>query len=182
MRRARPDATPPPRPARRLTALTGSADKFPTFEIRGRKLRNPKLPEASFDCVAIMGNSFGYFSNQHDDEKVLASVGRLLRHRRDRDPDPAGAIEEAQECHRAEVEAAAAEEGAGADEAAIRQRLDPHSQLVGQCAVLDPDLAGGVEAPGVARRATFFGQAFPSHSTQSSHSDAGGYWLIRPSG
>ncbi|MEZ5850255.1 MAG: methyltransferase domain-containing protein [Hyphomicrobiaceae bacterium] len=41
--------------------------------------RNPKLPEASFDCVAIMGNSFGYFSNQHDDEKVLASVGRLLR-------------------------------------------------------------------------------------------------------
>ena len=31
--------------ARRLTALTGSADKFPTFEIRGRKLRNPKLPE-----------------------------------------------------------------------------------------------------------------------------------------
>jgi len=33
--------------------------------------RNPRLPETSFDCVAIMGNSFGYFSNKQDDEKVL---------------------------------------------------------------------------------------------------------------
>jgi len=41
--------------------------------------RNPRLPDASFDCVAIMGNSFGYFSNQQDDEKVLATVGKLLR-------------------------------------------------------------------------------------------------------
>ena len=31
--------------AKRLSALTGSADKFPTFEICGRKLRNPTLPE-----------------------------------------------------------------------------------------------------------------------------------------
>lgn len=31
--------------AHRLTALVGSADKFPTFEIKGRKLRNPKLPD-----------------------------------------------------------------------------------------------------------------------------------------
>lgn len=31
--------------ARRLVALTGSASKFPTFEIAGRKLRNPVLPE-----------------------------------------------------------------------------------------------------------------------------------------
>ena len=29
----------------RLTVLTGDATKFPTFEIKGRKLRNPKLPE-----------------------------------------------------------------------------------------------------------------------------------------
>jgi predicted GNAT family acetyltransferase len=29
--------------ARRLVVLTGSADKFPTFEIKGRKVRNPKL-------------------------------------------------------------------------------------------------------------------------------------------
>lgn len=31
--------------AKRLVALTGSADKFPAFEISGRKLRNPMLPE-----------------------------------------------------------------------------------------------------------------------------------------
>jgi len=41
--------------------------------------RNPRLPETSFDCVAIMGNSFGYFSNKTDDEKVLTTVGKLLR-------------------------------------------------------------------------------------------------------
>lgn len=31
--------------AKRLSALTGSADKFPTFEIKGRKLRNPTMRE-----------------------------------------------------------------------------------------------------------------------------------------
>ncbi len=41
--------------------------------------RNPRLPENSFDCVAIMGNSFGYFSNKQDDEKVLSAVGKILR-------------------------------------------------------------------------------------------------------
>ncbi len=41
--------------------------------------RNPRVPETSIDCVAIMGNSFGYFSNKQDDEKVLASVGKILR-------------------------------------------------------------------------------------------------------
>ncbi len=41
--------------------------------------RNPKLAENSFDCVAIMGNSFGYFSNKLDDEKVLTTVGKILR-------------------------------------------------------------------------------------------------------
>lgn len=41
--------------------------------------RNPRLAESSFDCVAIMGNSFGYFSNKQDDEKVLYTVGKLLR-------------------------------------------------------------------------------------------------------
>ncbi|MEZ5856967.1 MAG: methyltransferase domain-containing protein [Hyphomicrobiaceae bacterium] len=39
--------------------------------------RNPRLNESSFDCVAIMGNSFGYFSNKQDDEKVLTTVGSL---------------------------------------------------------------------------------------------------------
>ncbi len=41
--------------------------------------RNPRLPDSSFDCVAIMGNSFGYFSNKQDDERVLATVGKILR-------------------------------------------------------------------------------------------------------
>lgn len=41
--------------------------------------RNPRLPEGSFDCVAIMGNSFGYFSNKQDDERVLSTVGKILR-------------------------------------------------------------------------------------------------------
>ena len=41
--------------------------------------RNPRLPENSLDCVCIMGNSFGYFSNKQDDEKVLSSVGKMLR-------------------------------------------------------------------------------------------------------
>ncbi len=41
--------------------------------------RNPRLVENTFDCVAIMGNSFGYFSNKTDDEKVLTSVGKILR-------------------------------------------------------------------------------------------------------
>jgi D-alanine-D-alanine ligase len=41
--------------------------------------RNPRLAENSIDCVCIMGNSFGYFSDKQDDEKVLASVAKLLR-------------------------------------------------------------------------------------------------------
>jgi D-alanine-D-alanine ligase len=41
--------------------------------------RNPRLAESSIDCVCIMGNSFGYFSDKQDDEKVLASVAKLLR-------------------------------------------------------------------------------------------------------
>ena len=41
--------------------------------------RNPRLAENSTDCVAIMGNSFGYFSNKQDDEKVLTAVGKILR-------------------------------------------------------------------------------------------------------
>ena len=41
--------------------------------------RNPRIADSSFDCVAIMGNSFGYFSNKKDDEKVLTAVGKILR-------------------------------------------------------------------------------------------------------
>jgi D-alanine-D-alanine ligase len=41
--------------------------------------RNPRLPDNSFDCVAIMGSSFGHFSNKQDGEKVLAAAGKMLR-------------------------------------------------------------------------------------------------------
>ncbi|MDX2288073.1 MAG: methyltransferase domain-containing protein [Hyphomicrobiaceae bacterium] len=41
--------------------------------------RNPRVAEQTFDIVAIMGNSFGYFSNQSDDAKVLAAVAKILR-------------------------------------------------------------------------------------------------------
>ena len=41
--------------------------------------RTPRLPEDSVDCVCVMGNSFGYFSDKQDDEKVLKSIGKILR-------------------------------------------------------------------------------------------------------
>lgn len=41
--------------------------------------RTPRLPDGTFDCVCVMGNSFGYFSNKQDDEKVLRAIGKVLR-------------------------------------------------------------------------------------------------------
>lgn len=41
--------------------------------------RKFSVPESSFDCVVIMGNSFGYFDREEDDLDVLASVKRALR-------------------------------------------------------------------------------------------------------
>ncbi|PKK88494.1 MAG: D-alanine--D-alanine ligase [Candidatus Wallbacteria bacterium HGW-Wallbacteria-1] len=35
--------------------------------------------DAPFDCVTIMGNSFGYFEHARDDEAVLKNVGAFLR-------------------------------------------------------------------------------------------------------
>src|SRR5690606_7482547 len=40
--------------------------------------RNPRLPESTFACVAIMGNSRGYFSNQKVDAQVRMAVGQIL--------------------------------------------------------------------------------------------------------
>jgi len=62
----------------RLARKRAQAEGLPVVFKEG-DARNPRLNEASFDCVAIMGNSFGYFSNPKDDEKVLATVGKLLR-------------------------------------------------------------------------------------------------------
>ena len=41
--------------------------------------RKFRVPESSFDVVCLMGNSFGYFEREEDDELVLASVKRGLR-------------------------------------------------------------------------------------------------------
>jgi len=41
--------------------------------------RRFRLPAASFDCVTILGNSFGYFERDTDDLAVLDSVARVLR-------------------------------------------------------------------------------------------------------
>lgn len=37
------------------------------------------LPENAFDCVAVMGNSFGYFDQKNDDLKLVESAKRVLR-------------------------------------------------------------------------------------------------------
>lgn len=41
--------------------------------------RKFRLPESSFDCVILMGNSFGYFDREEDDTHVLEAVKRVLR-------------------------------------------------------------------------------------------------------
>ncbi|HUU83716.1 MAG TPA: methyltransferase domain-containing protein [Phycisphaerae bacterium] len=43
--------------------------------------RRFRLPESSFDCVAVLGNSFGYFEQEADDAAVLESIKRVLRSR-----------------------------------------------------------------------------------------------------
>ena len=41
--------------------------------------RKFRLPAESFDCVTLMGNSFGYFERIEDDLKVLDSIWRVLK-------------------------------------------------------------------------------------------------------
>lgn len=41
--------------------------------------RKVHLPENSYDCVIMMGNSFGYFESADDDARVLESVKHVLR-------------------------------------------------------------------------------------------------------
>ncbi|MBN2211214.1 MAG: methyltransferase domain-containing protein [Sedimentisphaerales bacterium] len=40
--------------------------------------RKFRFPESSFQCVAIMGNSFGYFEREEDDLTVLETVKKVL--------------------------------------------------------------------------------------------------------
>ena len=42
-------------------------------------VRNRRFQEYSFDCITLMGNSFGYFEQQDDDIQVLKNIFRLLK-------------------------------------------------------------------------------------------------------
>lgn len=41
--------------------------------------RKFRLPSDSFNCVSLLGNSFGYFDNEEDDLSILRSVQRVLK-------------------------------------------------------------------------------------------------------
>ncbi|MGE0652413.1 MAG: methyltransferase domain-containing protein [Alphaproteobacteria bacterium] len=41
--------------------------------------RQVRLPEASFDAVLILGNSFGYFERPEDDAEVFSAIRRITR-------------------------------------------------------------------------------------------------------
>jgi D-alanine-D-alanine ligase len=43
--------------------------------------RRLRLPPNSFDCVVVLGNSFGYFEREEDDVAVLKAILRVLRSR-----------------------------------------------------------------------------------------------------
>jgi len=43
--------------------------------------RKFRLPADSFHCVALLGNSFGYFEHEEDDRRVLEAIKRVLRSR-----------------------------------------------------------------------------------------------------
>jgi len=41
--------------------------------------RNVRLPAHNYDCVYLMGNSFGYFEKEDDDANVLKSIKKILK-------------------------------------------------------------------------------------------------------
>lgn len=59
---------------KRATFLDTKAPRF--SEGDARRIRHSK---ESFDCVFIMGNSFGYFEKEEDDHRVMQEVNRILK-------------------------------------------------------------------------------------------------------
>ena len=49
-----------------------------TIFFREGDARKVRIPENSFHCVALMGNSFGYFDRKEDDALVLEAVKKVL--------------------------------------------------------------------------------------------------------
>lgn len=41
--------------------------------------RQFRIADSTFDCVAVMGNSFGYFDNVEDDQRVVGRIKKALR-------------------------------------------------------------------------------------------------------
>ncbi len=67
--------------SRYLVSLARRRARAGALDVRFKEgdARKFSVPESSFDCVLILGNSFGYFDREEDDLDVLASVKRALR-------------------------------------------------------------------------------------------------------
>lgn len=67
--------------SRALIRLARSRARSEGLDVRFREgdARKFRLPPNSFDCVTILGNSFGYFDRSDDDLAVLKAVARVLR-------------------------------------------------------------------------------------------------------
>ncbi|HEY5657176.1 MAG TPA: methyltransferase domain-containing protein, partial [Myxococcota bacterium] len=67
--------------SRYLIRLARSRARRESLDVRFHEgdARRFRLPANSFDCVAILGNSFGYFERDEDDLAVLTSARRVLR-------------------------------------------------------------------------------------------------------
>lgn len=66
--------------SRTLIRLARSRARKEGLDVRFHEgdARRFRLPRASFDCVAILGNSFGYFEQESDDLDILHAAGRVL--------------------------------------------------------------------------------------------------------
>ncbi|MBI5618591.1 MAG: methyltransferase domain-containing protein [Gammaproteobacteria bacterium] len=69
--------------SRFLVSLARKRARALALEVKFREgdARKFSVPESSFDCCIVMGNSFGYFDREEDDLDVLAAVKRALRSR-----------------------------------------------------------------------------------------------------
>ena len=67
--------------SRYLIRLARRRAKAENLETRFREgdARKFALPQSTFDCVLLMGNSFGYFDQEEDDLAVLTAISRTLR-------------------------------------------------------------------------------------------------------
>lgn len=67
--------------SRYLIRLARRRAKMSALDIQFKEgdARRFSLPESSFDCVIMMGNSFGYFDREEDDLAVLTAVKKVLK-------------------------------------------------------------------------------------------------------